>query len=482
VKTKFFLVLGAVVLLLGLASAGYQLSTPAYTFQTNYNSSSHLTGWINISFTNQSINESFNDSLGNSINLSSILALNPLYNYTLNNITQEVDSDFDRLYFDNASFIMPSTEGTYTYKILFGNSEIAKIKINIDAVKILANKTLQEKLDQLNKIKQDISGLDSFVKTEVSSRLNLSGIETQLNSMQTNFDNYSESEYSELINNLTSIQIPLSVNVNAQGDNVQFIADKNAINLDVLKSITGENYTSGNEDNYANSILYWTEQNVQPKISYKSIEANYGDSTNHLISYFEFSFGKAPPQGTYFIVKDMTNMKFKGDYSATDEGGYSYFDLYNNQNRIAFATTEDVDILNIPAFISPAFSSLDMTGNIDYTDANAQKKVSKWTLFILILIGILIVGGIAYTITQTWYAKKYENYLFKNRNNLYNLINYINNSKEKGINESDIIRNLKRAKWKNEQINYVMKKYAGKRTGMYELPIIRIFKKKEQGN
>jgi len=94
------------------------------------------------------------------------------------------------------------------------------------------------------------------------------------------------------------------------------------------------------------------------------------------------------------------------------------------------------------------------------------------------------VGVIIYLILQEWYKKKYENHLFKNRNNLYNLITYIANSKNKGLGENDIIANLKKAKWNSEQITYVMRKYSGKRTGMMEFPIKKILDKfrKKQNN
>ena len=82
---------------------------------------------------------------------------------------------------------------------------------------------------------------------------------------------------------------------------------------------------------------------------------------------------------------------------------------------------------------------------------------------------------------QEWYKRRYENYLFKNRNNLYNLISYIENSKKKGMKDGEITSKLKKSRWKSEQISYVMRKYSGKRTGIFEIPIdkiLTIFKKK----
>ena len=81
---------------------------------------------------------------------------------------------------------------------------------------------------------------------------------------------------------------------------------------------------------------------------------------------------------------------------------------------------------------------------------------------------------IFYIILQKWYAKKYENYLFKNKNDLYNLISFIENAKKKGTDDKKILVSLKKSGWKGEQLKYIIRKYLGKRTGMFEFPIEKI--------
>ena len=97
---------------------------------------------------------------------------------------------------------------------------------------------------------------------------------------------------------------------------------------------------------------------------------------------------------------------------------------------------------------------------------------------------VLFIGFIAYIILQEWYRRKYEDYLFKNRNSLYNLISYIEGVKKKGVKNEEISKQLKKSGWNSEQITYIMKKYAGERTGMFEIPVNKIldFFKKKQNN
>jgi len=89
-------------------------------------------------------------------------------------------------------------------------------------------------------------------------------------------------------------------------------------------------------------------------------------------------------------------------------------------------------------------------------------------LYIVIGCAILLLI-IVYAIIERWYKRRYEDHLFSNKTNLYNLMIYINNMKKQGAGDDEIIERLKQAKWNSEQIRYAMRKYAGKRTGMFPL-------------
>jgi hypothetical protein len=65
-------------------------------------------------------------------------------------------------------------------------------------------------------------------------------------------------------------------------------------------------------------------------------------------------------------------------------------------------------------------------------------------------------GAVAFGIW--WYKHRYENFLFKNRNDLYNIVNFVKNAKNSGLSNSEIKEKLKKAGWTGEQIVYVLKK------------------------
>ena len=49
--------------------------------------------------------------------------------------------------------------------------------------------------------------------------------------------------------------------------------------------------------------------------------------------------------------------------------------------------------------------------------------------------------------------------------------------KRKGLKESKIISNLRKARWNSEQVRYVTRKYSKKRTGMLEIPVGKVVEK-----
>ena len=84
-----------------------------------------------------------------------------------------------------------------------------------------------------------------------------------------------------------------------------------------------------------------------------------------------------------------------------------------------------------------------------------------------------------YIILQTWYKKNYEKHLFKNPNDLYNLINFIYNSRKAGLDEKEGRKKLLEKKWSKEQIVYAAKKLDGKRTGMWEIPMFKFIENRK---
>jgi len=368
--------------------------------------------------------------------------------------------------------------GKYKLKVTVTDSKqrsYSKIfEVDVGSAKDIINTLLKKSITNLNNINIQIKEFPSFTKNSLESVLDLFLIESKIEEIQkANASATSEEDYSSILLELLDLDIPESIAVSTSANSLLFYPSPENINLDVLSIIGGGSY-EGNDENYINAIFEWDQTNIESIIDFNEISAIYENSEKSILKTFDIKIDKINETSRpYFILKELDDLKFKEDYSERSESGYVYIVLTDDYETISFSTTEDINFVDLPLFISPAISGLSLTKIITEKD----EQLSKLAFFILVLVFLIIIGIIAYIILQEWYKKKYESYLFKNRNDLYNLISYVQSSKKRELKEKEVHNKLRKAGWKSEQINYVMKKYAGKRTGMPEIPIGNLLEK-----
>ena len=373
--------------------------------------------------------------------------------------------------------------GTYSLKVSITNSESLSssktFNITVKTPKEAINSVLTEKLGKLENITSQINGLSLFQKDSLSKTLKLSGIETNLSSLQRrNATAVADNDYVNIMKDLVVIRIPDSVFKSEAIESVNFYPIENNINLEVLKTIAGGDFIPSEEDEYKKSVLSWYLENIDADINLKEFSVTYGDSIEKVLSFFQININGE--EGAYFIIPQLDNLEFKENYQQREISEHVYIELTNERNEFEFSTTEDISFSELPAFVSPSISELPVI-SVEVSSEN-KTKFSKLTIFILSVILAFLIGFIAYIVIQLWYKRKYEDYLFKNKNNLYNIASYIESAKKRGLKNEEIKVKLKKSGWKPEQINYAMRKYAGKRTGMFEIPVDKILKtfKKEK--
>lgn len=485
-----FLFLGfvGVILLLSLSSismvsAGFSLGNPDYNINNEYDLGEKINGWINISFTDESYNSTFKDSFGNTETLESLLDKNSEYVYEHNTTLNTVNSTFQKLSLNN-TFTVQGSLGELEYELDFSDINLFKKTITISTsenltLKVEAAKALNNKKEEIEDFNEESISYTGFIKEKINVIFNILDFNQKISDLE---DLYSEADssedYQEILDNLSAIKVPKLITESNSINNLKFYPEKENIDFSVLAGITGEDYLEANKGTYSDGLFVWNQDNIDVRINFKEISASYGFSEEVLFRYFEITFLKKPDVDSYLIIEDIDMLEFGENYNQKQRGKYHYINLGDiNYNNIYFTTTENVDFISVPMFISPAMADLpDLGGSDDIIDPEKQMKVSKWVFFGLVLALLLVIALVVYSIVSSWYDRRYENYLFPNRNNLYNLIIYVNNSKRKGIGNDEIVKNLRKSKWSTEQIKYVMKKYAGKRTGMAKLP----FQKKIQ--
>ena len=336
-------------------------------------------------------------------------------------------------------------------------------KINVTSPKKQIELILKEYQTSLEKINNQISMFDDFTKDSIDHYLKLNQLSSNLTKFKLeNQAASNEEDYKKLLNDLFSSNIPSSITLTNRGDNFPLYPKKSNINIESLASITNSPYYNENESDYIDLVYNWEINNIKMKNSFRTLKIN-----SHISEYpinslkvIKLNITKGDSSNSYLIVSGVEDLFSKNNF--TKLGNIFYLKLDQGKNQISFSTPDDISSNTPPIFLSPEIDELKI-GNNQYKEGN--KKLST-SILIMLLAGVLLVGLIVYLVLKKWYKNKYESHLFKNRTNLYNLVVYINNMKKQGIEDKEIIKRLKDAKWSSEQITYVMRKYAGKRTGM----------------
>jgi len=478
---KVISVLVLTVFFLGLASASFSYLENGSSITTQYEPSDYLNASINISFNNQSLSSNFTDSLGHRIGLGALLNLVPGYHYSFSDITNTtINSAYQPLALNEADFQMPSSTGNFTYQLNLSGFKVFEKIFQMMSTNSLVQETIEEKTLDLEKTKTDIKTYDLFVQSILNEYLNITSIESQLQEIETDYeDANTPAEYTAILNRLANIKIPIDISESVNTNSVSFYPDREQINLDIVKNIGGGNY-SENEEGYIDAIYSWNDASLKTSVTFREILINYGSNQGDTLRIFRFEFDRRNMQDeAYFIIKKLENLKFKENYLQTEESEYFYINLENVPDSIIFSTTEELSFFDVPAFISPSLTALTLPSVGPYEPF--KPKTSKWILFGLILFLLLLIGSITYITLQMWYRRKYENYLFKNRNNLFNIMTYIQNAKKKGMPRDDIVKNLKKASWTREQISYAMQKYEKKKiAGIIERPFKKVIEEIEK--
>jgi hypothetical protein len=467
------LVLG--VLLLGSISASFTLGNPAYNIDDEYELGDKINGWINMSFTDETYNTTFTDSFGNTFELQTVINTNPSYVHTINNSL--INAEYQILLL-NDLFTIPSIFGELEYELNFSDSVLFLETINLNSstqqnltLKVEAARAINNKKNDLKNFKTISQTHTGIIKQKLDGEFNVLNLEDQIALLELNYTYASsDAQYQEIIDEINSMKVPKLILESNSIDNINFYPQKEVIDFSVLTGITNEAFSEANTASYANALFIWSQDSIDTRVNYKEFSVSYGTYEEVLFNYFEVQFLRKPDINTYLIIEDLNDLEFDENYNQGNTGNYIYLNLRDlNYKDIIFITTEDVDFTTLPMFISPALEDLPTTGDV-IIDSRTEMKISKWIFFGLIVLFLLVVGLVIYSIVSSWYDRKYENHLFPNRNNLYNLIIFVNNSKRKGVGNDEIVKSLKKSKWSSEQIRYVMKKYAGKRTGMAKLP------------
>src|SRR3989344_1497945 len=339
-----------------------------------------------------------------------------------------------------------------------------KFKVNVGNAKVSSNWTLIEYKRRLSNLSSEINLLSQQIKTAITNITKLNEIKEAVNKVEKDFiDASSEENYSRIMLELLKMDVPYSVSVSEKGI-IDMAGSLSNIRSDYVEEISGED--ADNADILKESIINWYLKNYDVDIVFEVISSFSDNGKKDLLT--RYSIKITPKEGAkeafLFLSYPLKSINFASNYGEKplNEGGGTYIPIKSTSKTIDFFVEESVDVSGIGAFISPEISELSITSNNGKPICKPGDKecqaVFPWTRLAL-WIGILVMATIiVYLLLQMWYKKNYENSLFKNKNDLFNLTNFVQNSRNAGLSDGDIKEKLKTAGWSGERIAYAFKK------------------------
>ncbi len=357
-------------------------------------------------------------------------------------------------------------EGDYNLRVEISLPDGQIFQKNFPIKVIDSKELIQSRISDLEEkvvdLESKMSSFDSFTILMIKNYLNFDEKKAKINNLKSNFSviNSSGGDYKVLIPSILNLSLPKSIQ-NVSIAPLTYFPLESSINLNPLKEIFNSSGYSG--EGYISGIQYWHSENLETKIGINKI-LFLGDQGENLgeLRVFKFNLFKKNTisEDFYLIIGNLEGLTLNPSSGVMNSSGFKFIKANNLQN-IEIFTTEKIEFLDLPIFLSPDPEKVKIEEDTIISEEPGSLKI----LIIILLILVLFSVGL-YFFLKRWYKLKYEKYLFPNRNDLYNIVTYISNLKLNNKTNEEIKVGLKKAGWSSEQITYVMKKYEGKNTGM----------------
>ena len=374
-----------------------------------------------------------------------------------------------------------------SYTIILNATDIKGITasksfpIVVGSPREIINNIFAEKKKNLNDTFADIGNFSDWQARKLREILNIENYAEEIDNLEKMKKNAStDNEFLEIALSLQELDIPRGVFTSSQR-NFLIIPDAGNIKPEIIGRVSGESAGSF-ADTYRGQIASWQLENIEGRFETKEISVLKDSGREVILNSYALDFNAG--NDAYFVVnKPRDELSFKTAYKFKNDS-FAVFSILKGANNIEFASITG----EAGFFFSPKLSTFLVGIEIGECNFNGVcesgrgenssncpndcKPIGKAILYILLALFIVLV---IYTMIQVWYMLRYENYLFRDRRYLFNLLNFIDNARKKLWDDRKIRQALKEQGWNGEQIIYALKKSRGERTGLLEIiPVSKI--------
>ncbi|VVB78452.1 PKD domain protein [uncultured archaeon] len=377
------------------------------------------------------------------------------------------------------------------------------IKINVVPPKEGVGEVLKQYRDDLKNVSYAISSLPEWIKPEIKKKIDIDDLDAKLKIQENNYKEAIGDEYTKVMQDTLTIKIPYDLKVSQKVNTLAYIPNRDQFSVKKLEDAQGETIADSDSeevvDKYFNSLNNWMSKNLDTTFETKTYGAYYRDGNSEdILSYVTVNLSpKEDIQDLYLIINgnpdkvklnDESNLKTK--QVGEDSTVVTFTEVGAEAKKIEFLYPGKISATALPFFISPDLKEIEIVTDIGKCNnngvcdsgedsTNCRQDCKPWGITLFFLIILIIVALTLYIVLQEWYKRRYESYLFKDRNQLFNLINYMDNACRQNQTKIQIFTKLKEYKWTNEQLEFAWRKLKGQRTGMWELPIFKWLENKK---
>ncbi len=361
-------------------------------------------------------------------------------------------------------------------------TSIKTFNIETTSPEVAIDTSLTLKKNALEKVISSIENFPFWYSEALSKVINATFFESELDRLDRARNNsFNEQDFVKIAEELYALNTPNRLNIN-NFEIPYLMTELKDININPVEIISGTVSGSDNDD-YANSILNWQSTNINTNYIMKEFTISlWNGEDSPVFTVYSFSVNSKSDRESYFVInRPFSELYFKEDVGARKAGDSTIIILAPEDKKtfeFYYKSTEPTSF-----FVSPKLSSIVIDADIDTTcnynfvceeeygedSENCRSDCKPVNRAILYMILSIVFMLIIYAILQIWYKHRYENYLFKDGRQLYNLLMFVTNARARGMKDSRISAELRSKGWSNERVNYVIKKSRGDRTGLYEI-------------
>lgn len=382
-----------------------------------------------------------------------------------------------------------SSPGNFSLEVTaMRNDSVVSVKtfpLHVGNPRVAVNLTLRASREQLQNISEQLKQFDPWLSEELGKLLALNASTEKLAQFEKSFLNAStDEEYMRILDAVTKLQLPTLLSVTKKGNAPLSVGFGN-LDLSYLEEISGEEFPDHEEARQ--SIVDWYSKHYRGTASFETISAlsSEGEGDKELLTSFVFDIEKISDREgktSLFLDFPFESVRFKEQYGqeSVREGAGVVVPVKMEEAQFSFLVPGEIRIEELSAYLAPPHSELLLVEKEVCEEGDPSCEAATPWIRILLWLSFLLLGMLTlYLFLQELYKRRYERHLFRSPYDLYNLINFIHHSRGSGMPDPEIKKRLKSVGWSSERIAYAFKKLDGKRTGMWEIPLFKVFERRK---